>query len=107
VHSAGEGTPSSAATTSRTLISAAGRASEYPPAAPRRLRTTPPRRSAEKTCSRNCSGMSRLSAMSPRRTGFPGAVSSRRASSVSARTAYLLFMEMFTPTPLPRRQHFR
>ena len=61
--------PSSASTTSSTVISAGSRVRTKPPLAPRTALTMPARRSATKSCSRKRGGIARRSAISRALTG--------------------------------------
>src|SRR6202050_2854041 len=85
--------PSSSSTISSTLIVAGSRAKRDPPLTPRWELMIPARRSTAKSCSRNCTGTSRLRASSPIGTGPAPAL---RPSSASASTAYgdLLVIEI-------------
>ena len=73
---------------SRTEISSVGIAKRYPPCAPRRLSITFARLNSPKICSRNLSGIRWRRAISDTPSGQSASLS---ASSISARTAYLLF----------------
>src|SRR5215212_10896905 len=78
---------------SRTEISSVGIAKRYPPCAPRRLSMMFARLSSPKICSRNLSGMRWRRAISATPSGQSRSSS---ASSISARTAYLLFCVSLT-----------
>ena len=69
--------PSTARITSATVISSAARASQYPPLAPRRARTSRACFSSSRMCSRNCRGISWASAScSPLTGSLSGAAAS-------------------------------